>query len=365
MNDTTPQTPNSKMTMYIVIAIVAVLAVAGTAYALSMNNSSNSDDKNDSSSSVVKSSEVMKSASTVSVGGGIVSSDKNIVENAIAVPVFSTLVAATQAADLVTTLQGPGPFTVFAPANDAFTKLPAGTVETLLQPENKAQLQGILTYHVVSGKILAADLKDGQIVKTVQGGNLKVTKIDGKVMINGATVQAADAISSNGVIHVIDSVLLPEQSVVEIAGVTIFANKNLVENAIAVPSLSTLVAAVTAGDLVTTLQGPGPFTVFAPDNAAFAKLPAGTVETLVKPESKKALVNILTYHVVAGKFLASDLKDGQLLKTVQGENITVVKTGNTISLKDAKGVVVNIVASDAIQSNGVAHIIDTVLTPAK
>ncbi len=136
---------------------------------------------------------------------------KDIVDVAIGSPDHTTLVAAVTAAGLVETLKGTGPFTVFAPTNAAFSVLPAGTVEGLLKPENKEKLAGILTYHVVAGAVKAADLKDGQKVKTVQGEELMVSIKDGKVMINGANVTAADLTGSNGVVHVIDAVLMPKK----------------------------------------------------------------------------------------------------------------------------------------------------------
>jgi len=136
---------------------------------------------------------------------------KDIVDVAAASADHSTLVAAVKAAGLVETLKGDGPFTVFAPTNAAFNALPAGTVDGLLKPEKKADLTNILTYHVVAGAFKAADLKDGQKIKTVQGGELTVSIKDGKVMINGANVTAADLATSNGVIHVIDAVLMPKK----------------------------------------------------------------------------------------------------------------------------------------------------------
>ena len=136
---------------------------------------------------------------------------KDIVDVAIGSPDHTTLVAAVTAAGLVETLKGTGPFTVFAPTNAAFSALPAGTVDGLLKPENKEKLSGILTYHVVAGAVKAADLKDGQKVKTVQGEELMVSIKDGKVMINGANVTAADLTGSNGVVHVIDAVLMPKK----------------------------------------------------------------------------------------------------------------------------------------------------------
>ena len=147
----------------------------------------------------------------VMVGGTNMVASKNIVENAAGSADHTTLVTAVKAAGLAETLSGAGPFTVFAPTNAAFDKLPKGTVETLVKPESKTKLTGILTYHVVAGAVKAADLKDGQKVKTLQGEELTVSIKDGKVMINGATVTTADVISSNGVTHVVDAVLMPKK----------------------------------------------------------------------------------------------------------------------------------------------------------
>jgi uncharacterized surface protein with fasciclin (FAS1) repeats len=147
----------------------------------------------------------------VMVGGAKMVASKNIVENAAGSADHTTLVAAVKAAGLAETLSGTGPFTVFAPTNAAFEALPAGTVDNLLKPEMKKDLTGILTYHVVAGKLMAADLTDGQKLKTVQGKDLTVSVKDGKVMINGANVTIADVVSSNGVTHVIDAVLTPKK----------------------------------------------------------------------------------------------------------------------------------------------------------
>ncbi len=135
--------------------------------------------------------------------------DKDIVDTAVGAGNFTTLVAAVEAAGLVETLKGPGPFTVFAPTDAAFAALPAGTVEDLLKPENKDKLVSILTYHVVSGKVMSTDLTEGMKAATVQGGELTIT-LDGGAKVNGATISTADIEASNGVIHVVDSVLLPQ-----------------------------------------------------------------------------------------------------------------------------------------------------------
>jgi uncharacterized surface protein with fasciclin (FAS1) repeats len=133
----------------------------------------------------------------------------NIVETAVNHGSFKTLVAAVTAAELVETLSGKGPFTVFAPLDEAFAALPAGTVESLIEPANKAKLQGILTYHVVAGKVMSTDLSDGMKAKTVNGAEVNVHLKDGKVFINDAEVVAANVETDNGVIHVINKVILP------------------------------------------------------------------------------------------------------------------------------------------------------------
>ena len=161
-----------------------------------------------------------------------------------------------------------------------------------------------------------------------------------------------------------------EAAPVMVGGAPMFANKTVVENASTAPNLKTLVAAVTAAGLVETLSGPGPFTVFAPDDAAFGKLPAGTVDTLVKPENKATLTGILTYHVVAGNMDAAALtaaieagKGKAELTTVAGGKLTAAKEGDAIVLTDAKGGKSKVTQADVTQSNGVAHVIDSVLMP--
>lgn len=135
---------------------------------------------------------------------------KDIVDTAVAAGSFKTLAAALQAADLVGTLKGTGPFTVFAPTDEAFAKLPAGTVENLLKPENKAKLVAVLTYHVVPGAVTAAQVTKLPSAKTVNGGSLTIAAMGGKVTVDNATVSKADVMASNGVIHVIDTVVLPK-----------------------------------------------------------------------------------------------------------------------------------------------------------
>jgi uncharacterized surface protein with fasciclin (FAS1) repeats len=157
---------------------------------------------------------------------------------------------------------------------------------------------------------------------------------------------------------------MSSEKTVMVGGAAMFPSKNIIQNAVNSKDHTTLVAAVKAAGLVETLEGKGPFTVFAPTNEAFAKLPAGTVDTLVKPESKATLTKILTYHVVAGKLEAADLTDGKKLKTVEGEELTVKSAGGKVMLVDAKGGTSTVTISNVNQSNGVIHVIDTVLMPA-
>ena len=154
------------------------------------------------------------------------------------------------------------------------------------------------------------------------------------------------------------------EKTVMVGGAAMFPSKNIVENAVHSKDHTTLVAAVKAAGLVDTLQSKGPFTVFAPTNAAFGKLPAGTVDTLVKPENKATLTKILTYHVVPGKLEAASLTDGKKLKTAEGEELTVKLKDGKVWIVDAKGGTSMVTISNVNQSNGVIHVVDTVLMPA-
>jgi uncharacterized surface protein with fasciclin (FAS1) repeats len=269
----------------------------------------------------------------------------DIVDTAVKAGSFKTLAAALGAADLVDTLKGPGPFTVFAPTDEAFAKLPAGTVETLLKPENKAKLAGVLTYHVVSGKVMAAQVVDLAGAKTVNGQRVDIKVQDSGVTVDAAKVVTTDIECDNGVIHVIDSVILP-------------ADKTIPETAAAAGKFGTLLAAAKAAGLAEVLGGDGPFTVFAPTDEAFSKLPDGTVASLLEPGNKQKLVNILKYHVVAGRVYSEDALAAKSAKTLEGSVVTVSVNNQGAMINDAK-----LVATDVDASNGVIHIIDSVLMP--
>ena len=272
----------------------------------------------------------------------------DIVDTAIAAGSFNTLVAAVQAAGLEDTLRGEGPFTVFAPADDAFAGLPEGTLDSLLIPENLDQLTSILTYHVVPGKLMAADVVGMTSIDTVNGQPLTVTVMNGNVMIDGANVILTDIGASNGVIHVIDAVVMPPPEPLP----------DIVDTAIAAGSFNTLVAAVQAAGLEDTLRGEGPFTVFAPADDAFAGLPEGTLDSLLIPENLDQLTSILTYHVVPGKLMAADVVGMTSIDTVNGQPLTVTVMNGNVMIDGA-----NVILTDIEASNGVIHVIDAVVLP--
>lgn len=269
---------------------------------------------------------------------------KNIVETAVAAGSFNTLAAALKAADLIDVLTGDGPFTVFAPTDAAFAKLPAGTVETLLKPENKAQLRAVLLYHVVPGNAMAKDVVGKKAWATANGQQLNVETRGENVMIDGARVTSADIAASNGVIHVIDAVILPE-------------TKTIPQVADAAGSFGTLLAAVKAAGLSDTLSGEGPFTVFAPTDEAFAAL-GTTVQDLLKPENKAKLASILTYHVVSGRVFAAQAKDLKEATTVNGQTVKIESKWGKVMVGGAE-----VVTADIDASNGVIHVINKVLIP--
>lgn len=268
----------------------------------------------------------------------------DIIDTAIGAGNFKTLAAALEAAGLVEALKGKGPYTVFAPSDEAFAKLPEGTVATLLKPENKARLASILKYHVLSGEVLAKDVKT-MPATTLDGQRVDIKVEKGTVKVDGATVVKTDIRASNGVIHVIDMVILPSE-------------KDIVTTAVDAGKFTTLAMLIEKAGLVETLKGAGPFTVFAPTDEAFAKLPKATLETLLKPESKEALAKILTYHVLTGRVFSDVAAKGAVVPTVQGTEITTKSDGGKVKVNNA-----TVLTADLDASNGVIHVIDTVLIP--
>ena len=270
---------------------------------------------------------------------------------------FNSLVAALNATNLVGPLQGEGPFTVFAPTDEAFNLLGSDTLEALFaSPE---QLSQILLYHVVSGRILSTDLAEG-MVNTLQNENITIGRdctdpmMCGPFFLNdGVGLVQTDVIASNGVIHIIDTVLIPPSFQEEPGDIVAVAES---------AGFNNLVAALTATNLVGALQGEGPFTVFAPTDEAFNLLGSDTLEALFA--SPDQLSQILLYHVVSGRVLSTDLAEG-MVNTLQNENITIGRDCTDAMmcgpffLNDG----VHFVQTDVIASNGVIHIIDTVLIP--
>lgn len=279
-----------------------------------------------------------KPASYTASNAGSCSASKSIVDTAVSAGSFNTLAAALKAAGLIDTLKGDGPFTVFAPTDQAFAKLPAGTVEALLKDPPK--LRQVLKFHVVAGNVMAGDVVKLTSAKTLLGQTVSIAAADG-VKVGAANVVKTDIACSNGVIHVIDTVLLPKDDIIDIAG-----------NA---GSFKTLMAAIDAAGLTDTLRGEGPFTVFAPTDEAFARLPEGTVEGLLKDLPK--LRSVLKYHVVPGKLLATDVVKLTSAKTVLGQSLTLV-TASPTKVDNA-----TIVKTDIVGANGVIHVIDAVILP--
>jgi len=267
---------------------------------------------------------------------------------------FSTLVEALTAADLVPVLSSNSSLTVFAPTNDAFAKLLAELGVTKQQLfADKALLTSVLTYHVLPDKVASSQITAGKAITTVQGGIFKIDAIGSSLEINDgrnrkSRITQADVPASNGVIHVVDTVLLP-------------ANKNIVQTAQAVPDFSILVEAVVAADLVNALSAPGPLTVFAPTNAAFANLLAELGVTKEQLLANRALLTqVLTYHVVTGRVLKADVPVGQPITSVQGQTFTV---DGSLVITDQRSRRAAIVATDVLATNGVIHVVDKVILP--
>ena len=259
----------------------------------------------------------------------------------------NTLEAAVVAADLGGALSAPGNLTLFAPTDAAFSALPAGTVDALLADPSGALTQ-ILLYHVVGAEAFSNSLSNGQMIMTLQGQDVTVTINGSGVFINNAQVTTADIDATNGVVHVIDAVLLPE-----------FPTNTVVDIIVNSPDHNTLETAVIAAGLVEALSAEGPFTVFAPTDAAFNLLPAGTIDALLA-DPTGLLTEILFYHVVSGTALSTDLSDQQEIVTLNGLSVTVTINGSGVFINDAQ-----VIVADILADNGVVHVIDAVLIPTE
>ncbi len=285
-------------------------------------------------------------------GGSDDEPQRTIVEVAQNNPDLSILVEAVVAAGLTQTLST-GSLTVFAPTNAAFAALLSDlgvTKEALLA--NKTLLTAVLSYHVLGSKVARADVPVGKAITPLAGGFFKIEASGGLKVTDGrnrvSNITATDIQASNGVVHLLDRVLLP-------------ADKDIVATASALPDFSILVEAVAAAGLVSTLQGKGPFTVFAPTNAAFAALLAElgvTKEALLA--NKTLLTSVLTYHVVPARVLKAEVPVGSAITSVQGQSFTV---SASLVITDQRMRTSNIVATDVFTSNGVIHVVDKVILP--
>ena len=285
-------------------------------------------------------------------GGGDDEPQRNIVELAQNTPELSILVEAVVAAGLAPTLST-GTLTVFAPTNAAFAALLTElgvTKEALLA--DKPRLTAVLTYHVLGTKVMRADVPLGKAITPVSGGFFKIESSNGLKVTDGrnrvTTITSTDIQASNGVVHLVDRVLLP-------------ADKDIVATASALPDFSILVEAVVAAGLVGTLQGAGPFTVFAPTNAAFGALLSelGVSKTDLLANTA-LLTTVLSYHVVSGRVLKAEVPVNTPIATVQGQTFTV-NAGLVIT--DQRTRQSNIVVTDVFTSNGVIHVVDKVILP--
>jgi len=259
---------------------------------------------------------------------------------------LSTLVAALKAADLVSTLNSTGPFTVFAPTNDAFKALPFKGAELKYLLSNKNKLTEVLEYHVASGDVMSGDLKNAEKIKMLMGGSVTVTIADGTVTINDAKVKTANVKASNGVVHIIDKVLIPAN----------FTAPNIPELATSA-KLTLLVQAVTAAKLGAKLSE-GPLTVFAPTDDAFKALGDNVLKKLLVPANIKSLQQLLEYHVVSGEVVSSELKNGEQVPTLEGQKVNITIKDSKVQVNKA-----SVKTADVFAINGVVHVIDAVLMP--
>ena len=273
----------------------------------------------------------------------------SILRTANAAGGFDLLLEAVEAAGLTSALQGPGPFTVFAPVDQAFLDLPPATLQSLFEPQNIGQLQSILTFHVVPGSFDSTAVLGSSFLTTLQGQRLDITQDQaGNLFVDQAQIVAPDIVASNGIIHVIDAVLQP-------------VTQNIPQVAQGAGVFNTLLQAVDAADLENLLSRPAAKTVFAPTDAAFAALDPALLNSLLQPENKAKLIELLAYHVVPGNVYADQAVAAGAAATLNGQSVTI--TGDLTN-----GVMINasnVVTADIEASNGVIHIIDTVLIPPR
>ena len=280
---------------------------------------------------------LMASALSISLNAQTIA---DIVANS---PDHNTLEAALNAADLTSVLNGADEYTLFAPTDAAFANLPDGLVEALLT-DPSGVLSEVLLYHVVAGAAPSSALSDGQMVETANGQQVTITISAGNVMVNNAMVIVADIMADNGIVHVIDAILIPQTTTVY----------DVVANS---PDHTTLKTAIDLAGLDGTLSSAGTFTLFAPTDAAFAAVDAATLNALLA-DPQGLLTDVLLYHVVGSIALSSNLSNGASVSTLFGENVIVSIDGSTVMINDA-----TVTVADIVTINGVVHVIDVVLVP--
>jgi transforming growth factor-beta-induced protein len=271
--------------------------------------------------------------------------DANIVDVAKSTGVHGTLLTAATAAGMVDALSGPGPLTVFAPVDSAFAAVDAKLLASLLEPANVETLREVLGFHVVAGRFTAADVVKVTELRTLSGQRLPVDVRPDGVFVGGAKVTTADVAASNGVVHVIDAVMLP-------------ATTDLVATASGAGSFKTLLAAVQAAGLVETLNGGRPFTVLAPTDAAFAALDQKLLASLLEPANKQRLVSVLQLHVIPGRLSALELAAAGTVETIGGVRLPVRVEGGRITVG---GVALS--GNDVESTNATIHVLEAVVLP--
>ena len=291
---------------------------------------------------VVAAVAVLAPAATARTAAG----ETDLVTTAVNAGQFTTLASLLTAAGLVDTLKTGGPYTVLAPTDAAFAKVPKATLDALAA--DPAKLKAVLLYHVIAGKVPASEVVKLTSAKTLNGADVSIKVQGSNVLINNANVTATDIMATNGIIHVIDTVLLPPAPL-----------KDIVATAVGAGQFKTLAALLTKAKLVTTLQG-GTWTVFAPTDAAFAKVPKATLAKLGK--NPALLKKVLLYHVVKGAVPASTIVtlDGKSVKTAAGASVKIKISGGNVFLNGST----KVTKTDIKASNGIIHVINKVLIPA-
>lgn len=257
---------------------------------------------------------------------------------------FNTFIKALEITGLSNELTGAGPFTVFAPTDEAFTKLGQAKLEKLMLPENRGMLRSVLMFHVVPGNVLASDISKMAFGTALNGQRFTVNARNG-VVVDGSKVVTPDTKCSNGVLHTIDGVMMPE-------------TRGAIDVTQSLGKFGTFWKTIEAAGMTSTLEAEGPFTLLVPTDEAFAKLPSGTLENLLKPENKAQLVSMLGYHVIPSRVFADQTVKTANWKTVEGTEVTFATTGGATTVNNAK-----ITNPDVEVSNGVVHVIDTVIMP--